>query len=115
VLADLRAAAAATPPLQGRVDRLLPLGRGVAFGLDVPGLAAVREALAGRWRPWLTRQDAGGFRAHVTVQNKVAPETARALLAELEPTFAPWPATVQALELWRYRGGPWEAAARIPF
>ena len=31
----------------------------------------------------LTRQDAGGFRPHVTVQNKVSPETARWLLDAL--------------------------------
>ncbi len=113
VLGDLRAAAAATGPLQGSVARLRSLGAGVAYVVDAPGLPPLRAALAERWRPWLTRQDAGAFQAHVTVQNKVPAPTARALLAALERDFAPWPAQVQALGLWHYRGGPWEAVERV--
>lgn len=44
---------------------------------------------------------------HVTVQNKVAPQAARALLAELQAGFSPFTMRAEGLNLWRYLGGPW--------
>lgn len=90
-------------------------GRGVAYVLDCPALSALRAGLARSFEPDLTAQDRQGWRPHVTVQNKVAPETARALHADLQADFAPFRFVAPALLLWRYRGGPWEAAARFPF
>ncbi len=84
-------------------------GRGVALAVEAPGLSALRAALAREWAPWLTAQDRQGWRPHVTVQNKVAPEVARALHAALLAEWAPQPARVAGLRLWWYRGGPWEA------
>ena len=84
------------------------LGRGVAFVLGSPALDALRADLAFRWVEHLTRQDAQGSRAHITVQNKVQPEVARALLARLRDQFVPWTARAEGLDLWRYAGGPWE-------
>lgn len=83
--------------------------------LPAPDLVAVRAALTRRWWPWLTAQDRQKFRAHVTVQNKVAPEQARALHAALHADFAPLAATGEVLRLWRYLGGPWEPIAAYPF
>lgn len=111
----LAGAAAATPPLPLRVAEVRSLGSGVAFGLDAPAAARVRAALAARFAGDLTRQDAQGWRPHVTVQNKVDAATARRTLAALRDGFAPWTATALGLDLWRYRGGPWEAAGRFPF
>lgn len=87
---------------------LRSLGRGVAYELSSPGLAAVREELRRRWSPWLTRQDSQGWRPHVTVQNKVEPAAAAQLLAELSTGFVPWTTRSVGLRLWWYRGGPWE-------
>lgn len=84
-------------------------GRGVALAVEAPGLAALRGSLARGWAPWLSPQDRQGWRPHVTVQNKVPPEEARALHARLLAEWAPRPARVAALSLWWYRGGPWEA------
>lgn len=89
-------------------------GRGVALAVAAPGLAALRAALAAEWRPWLSAQDAQAWRPHVTVQNKAPPDAARALHARLSAEWAPRPAQVEALLLWRYLGGPWEAAGRFP-
>ena len=72
-------------------------------------VVGVRATLAAAWRAWLTPQDRQGFRPHVTVQNKVAPDLARALLAELQAEYAPWRGVVPGLALWRYEGGPWRA------
>ena len=115
VVAALAETCAATPPVPLRFTGLLPLGRGVALAAEAPALRSLRAALAARWSAWLTRQDAGGFRPHVTIQNKVAPEAARALLDALRPGFAPWDARGDGLLLWRYRGGPWEAAGSFDF
>jgi 2'-5' RNA ligase len=91
------------------------LGRGVAYGLASPGLEALRRDLARRWEPWLGAQDRQGFKPHVTVQNKVSPEQARALHQELQATFSPFEVEGIGLSLWRYLGGPWESVVTYPF
>lgn len=94
---------------------LMNLGRGVAVRIESPGLAAIRAELADAFAPLLTPQDAAGWRAHVTVQNKVAPDVAKATLALLQADFRPHPVRLAALAAWWYRGGPWEPIARYPF
>lgn len=78
-------------------------------------LLAVRAELARRWSRWLTRQDAQPFSAHVTVQNKVAPAAAQALVGELRAGFSPWTLTATGVHVWRYLDGPWEHAATTAF
>lgn len=97
------------------VAGLLNLGRGVAYRIVSNDLDAIREQIADRFHGSLSAQDAGGWRAHVTVQNKVDPKVARATLAELESGFEPRPIGIAALELHRYLGGPWEPVGRWPF
>ncbi len=98
-----------------RVTGLMPLGRGVALRLEAPEVAGLRARLARGWDGWLTPQVRQPWRPHVTVQNKVAPEVARVTLARVRAGFAPWEARAEGLLLWRYRGGPWEAAGEFPF
>ncbi len=108
---DVRAgvgAAAQRPAYDVQVVRVRSLGTGVAFDLRSSELSAQRAGLARRWQPWLTPQDARPHAAHVTVQNKVTPDRARALLQELEAGFAPYAVRATGLALWRYLGGPWE-------
>ena len=107
VRADLEASAR-RPAYDVAVVRVRSLGRGVAYDLRSPELSAQRSDLARRWQPWLTPQDARPHAAHVTVQNKVSPERARALLRELEASFLPHAVHATGLALWRYLGGPWE-------
>jgi hypothetical protein len=97
------------------VTGLRSLGRGVAVTLTSPELARFRADLARTWEPWLTAQDRTKRDLHVTVQNKVSPQEARALLAELAAGFVPERTCAVALALWRYRGGPWEPVARFAF
>lgn len=115
VAADLAAAASRQPAFPVRVAGLRSLGGGVAYDLASPELERLRGRLAARWSPWLTRQDAGGWRPHVTVQNKVPPAAARLLLGDLRAVFEPWSATAEGLSLWWYRGGPWERIEVLPF
>jgi hypothetical protein len=111
----LAAEAAAADPLPLLVAALRFTGRGVAYAVESPALLALRSRLARAFAPWLGAQDRQGWRPHVTVQNKVAPEAARATFGTLQARFAPWEARAEALLLWRYLGGPWEAAGAFPF
>ena len=105
----------ATAPVTLAVTGLRSLGRGVAYTVASPTLGHVRAGLATRWAAWLTPQDRQKHQPHVTVQNKVDPAVARALLAELQAGFEPFTAHGEGLHLWRYRGGPWDALATVPF
>ena len=111
----LRQACGGEAPLPVRFPALVPLGRGVALRAEAPGVAALRARLAAAWAAWLTPQDRQPWRPHATIQNKVAPEEARATLLRLAEGFAPWEATATGLLLWRYLGGPWERLAFLPF
>ena len=103
------------PAPAARLAGLFSLGRGVALRIDSAGLAAIRGELADAFAGLLTPQDQAGWRAHVTVQNKVEPAEAKALLAELQATIAPRPVAVAGLAAWWYRGGPWEPLSRHMF
>ena len=103
------------PPFPVTVSRLRFLGRGVAYALESPELAALRAGLAREWGGWLTPQDRQGYRPHVTIQNKASPEAARALHANLQAAFAPFTIRAEGLDLWRYLGGPWDLVSRHPF
>ncbi|KQT50771.1 phosphoesterase HXTX [Aureimonas sp. Leaf454] len=104
-----------TAPLTLQVTGLRFLGYGSAYTLESAPLAALRAALAARWRDRLTRQDAQGFRPHVTIQNKASAPEARRLFETLDSEFRPFEATGTGLRLWRYRGGPWDEAGAFSF
>jgi hypothetical protein len=63
----------------------------------------------------LGAQDSRGWRPHITIQNKVAPKVARALIASLSQGFSPRPLAISGLGLHRYLDGPWETVAIYPF
>ena len=110
----LRAEARERAP-EARLAGLLSLGRGVAFRIDSPGLAAIRARLVEAFAGLLTPQDQAGWRAHVTVQNKVDPAEARALKSGLEAGFVARPLRLASLAAWWYRGGPWEPLSEHRF
>jgi 2'-5' RNA ligase superfamily len=98
-----------------RTAGLISLGRGVAYRIDSPDLATIRERLADAFAGLLTPQDRAGWRAHVTVQNKVEPAVSNALLADLQTGFVPGSVTIAGLATYWYRGGPWEPLSRHMF
>lgn len=95
-----------------RVAGLMSLGRGVAYRIDSPALAQVRARLVEAFAGLLTPQDAGGWRPHVTIQNKVTPSVAKLLLDRLNRDFRPRPVELAGFATWWYRGGPWEPLSR---
>ena len=114
VVEFLTRCAAAEAPLLLPVTGLRFLGRGVAYALECPRLQALHRELQLHWQPWLTPQDQQKLHPHVTVQNKADPAAARALLEQLTAGFAPFEATGTGLQLWAYRGGPWELLRTFP-
>ena len=114
-LKSLLASLATGPRPNATLDAPYSLGGGVAFRVRSGELEEIRATIAYRFHGSLTAQDAVGWRAHVTVQNKVSAGAARALLADLSRDFRPRPLGIVGLELHRYLGGPWEPIARYPF
>jgi 2'-5' RNA ligase len=102
-------------PFHLDVTGLRPLGRGVAYTLASTKLTDLRRQLAMTWNDWLKPQDRQRHQPHVTVQNKVDPTQARALLEELTESFQPFRVTAVGLDLWRYHGGPWEKVRSFHF
>jgi hypothetical protein len=91
------------------------LGGGVAFRVASDDLSAIRSEIAARLHGLLTAQDAAGWSAHVTIQNKVPPRDAKALMLKLGERYDGRPIDLPALGLHRYLGGPWETLRTIPF
>jgi hypothetical protein len=94
---------------------ILDLGCGTALRVESPKLGVIRDDLREAFHGLLTQQDAGGWRPHVTIQNKAARQAAVALQAELRATFQPRPLKLRGLASWRYLGGPWEPVGEYPF
>lgn len=97
------------------VSAVIKLGRGVAYKIESEALRQLQEYLKKQWQPWLTSQDQQGFRPHITVQNKVAVETTKALYEELSANFRPFMAQGIGLSLWEYHGGPWQKVKDFTF
>jgi 2'-5' RNA ligase len=100
---------------RARVNGLMSLGGGVAYRIEAPELTALREELSHAFVGLLTPQDAGRWRPHVTIQNKVRPSLAKTVLNALSRDFRPREVEIAGLASWWYRGGPWEAHSRHMF
>ena len=103
-----------TPPV-ARLSAVLNLGKGVGYRVESDELLMYRAEIADHFSGMLTPQDQAAPRLHITVQNKVTAEAARALYAELVSSFRPRPLTIAGLEAWEYQGGPWRPLFFVPF
>ena len=110
----LARAAGAKPP-RATIAGLMDLGGGVAFRVVSEELDQIRGELTDGFHGMLGAQDSGGWRPHVTIQNKVPNRDARQLLEALEVGFEPRPLGISGLGLHRYLGGPWERLQAWPF
>jgi 2'-5' RNA ligase len=108
-----RAVSARRP--RAEVSGIMDLDSGVALRVRSPELEAMREELAAEFHGLLTSQDQGRWTAHVTIQNKVEPRAARALVRQLREGFEARPLQVSGLQLVRYVDGEWEPVARWRF
>ena len=103
------------PAPRAFISSVMHLGGGVAFRIASDELDRMRGYIADRFHGLLTTQDAGGWSAHVTVQNKVSPRVARALIDALGTAYDRRPVRISGLALHRYLGGPWETLRVYPF
>ena len=100
---------------RAKVSGLMSLGGGVAYRIEAPALVAIREGLCEAFAGLLMPQDAGPWRPHVTVQNKVRPSLAKVVMGALSRDFQPREVEIAGLASWWYRGGPWEPHSRHMF
>lgn len=107
--------AAQLPPPRAWVAGIMNLGGGVALRVASDELIAIRAGIAERLHGLLTAQDSAGWSAHVTIQNKVPPREARALIQAVGEQFAQRPVRISGLGLHRYLGGSWETLRTYSF
>ncbi len=115
IRADLDEICGAISPLDLYYPDLRFLGKGTAIEVEAPAVVKLRRGLSNQWRDLLGAQDGRVIKPHITIQNKVAPEKARALFDELSDKWRPFGGRAEGLQLWRYKGGPWEAAGDWKF
>ncbi|MEE4310589.1 MAG: 2'-5' RNA ligase family protein [candidate division KSB1 bacterium] len=84
------------------------LGGGVAIDVDSDHLESLRNKLASEWKYWLTKQDSQRYRPHITIQNKVSPNSARLLFNTIQYKWEAMEGWGMGLLLWTYIGGPWK-------
>lgn len=108
-------AAARKPAPAAMIAGLMDLGGGVALRVVSDELDQIRDELAEDFHGMLGAQDQGGWRPHVTIQNKVSNREARQLLAALKAGFQPRPLGIKGLGLHRYCDGPWDTLQTWPF
>jgi hypothetical protein len=106
---------ASRQPPRAMIAGTMNLGGGAAFRIASEELNRMREEIADRLSGLLTAQDAGGWSAHVTVQNKVPPRDAKALIQALGSLNDQRPVKISGLGLHRYLGGPWETLRTFSF
>ena len=114
VRGQLKAQCATSRP-EAVIAGLMNLGGGVAYRVMSLELDNVREAIADHFHGALSAQDSGGWRPHVTIQNKVTAPAAKELHLRLDRDFRARPLVIQGLALHRYLGGPWEPLGRWAF
>ncbi|WP_176590795.1 2'-5' RNA ligase family protein [Sphingobium sp. EM0848] len=103
------------PAPAARLTEVMLQERGVAYRVDSPELMAMRDELTEAFAGLLVPQDQARPRFHITVQNKVEPQEAKALAEALRRDFRPRPLMIAGLAAWYYRGGPWELAMKAGF
>lgn len=103
----------APPPAE--LTGLMNLGKGTALSLRSPAMIAIRAEIADLFHGMLTLQDQHTPRLHITIQNKVSPEAARALQAELSRAIEPCGFSFSGLGLYRYCNPRWDAVGIWPF
>lgn len=106
----VRRIAADTPPPTAHLREACSLGQGTAFRVESADLLAIRARIADHFAGMLSAQDRGTPRLHITVQNRVAPREAKALLAELAADFQARALKIDGLAAHHYLGGPWQLA-----
>jgi hypothetical protein len=103
------------PAPEARITGLMDLGRGTAFAVDSPGMVAFHAEMAERLHGLIQQKDARPLRLHITVQNKVSRNVARALQAELAQGPLPSRFRFRGFGLSHWRDELWRLAQLYAF
>ncbi len=106
--------AACSPP-PARIEGLMNLGGGTALAVRSAEMVALHGRIADRMHGVLTRQGSQGLRLHITIQNKVGAEIARALQTELSASLQPRDFRFAGFGLHAYEDGLWREIRGFPF
>lgn len=107
--------AAEEAPIPAQITGVMDLGKGTAIAIRSTGMLELRERIAEHFHGSLTAQDLHEPRLHITVQNKVTLDVARTLQQQLATRTEPRDFHFPGLELYIYRGGPWELVRSFAF
>lgn len=109
------ARASSAPAPDAMIDGAMDLDSGVALRVESADLTRIQRELASEFHGLLSAQDSGRWSPHVTIQNKVEPRTARALLRRIRDELEPRPLRITGLRLIRYVEGEWQPLAAWRF
>ncbi|TDH29365.1 2'-5' RNA ligase family protein [Segetibacter sp. 3557_3] len=111
----IKEAATTQKPFELRITAPVSIGKGVAFKVESSELQSLHSRLQKHWKDVLTAQDKQKLWPHITIQNKVPPAEAKALLEQLLADFSPMQTIAAGLQLWEYLGGPWGFVGEYEF
>ncbi|MCJ2176978.1 2'-5' RNA ligase family protein [Novosphingobium album (ex Hu et al. 2023)] len=106
---------ARSPAPHARIEGLMKLDRGTALAVDSPAMVELHARIAERMHGLMTDQDTRPLRLHVTVQNKVRPEEARALQTRLAAEVRPASFRFRGFGLYAWEDGLWRPIRVIAF
>jgi 2'-5' RNA ligase len=108
-------ALAKAPPPQARIAGLMKLGNGTAIAIESQEMVDLHGVIAERMHGLLTQQDAQPLKLHVTIQNKVTSQAARALQAELAPQLPHTSFRFRGFGLYAWEEGLWRPLRVVSF
>jgi hypothetical protein len=115
ILEDLENFVKEQQPFDVNAQTVVSLGNGTAIKIVSPELPLLHQKLQKNWFDILTNQDRQKRNFHITIQNKVEPQVAKKLQADMAQAFEPFHFTIHGIKLWRYLGGPWEHLTNLDF
>ncbi|WP_043976182.1 2'-5' RNA ligase family protein [Novosphingobium sp. P6W] len=114
-LTDVLRALAKAPAPPARIAGLMKLGTGTALAVESAAMVQLHGAIAERMHGLLTQQDAQPLRLHVTIQNKVTTQAARALQAQLGDQLQPVSFRFRGFGLYAWEDGLWRPIRVVTF
>ncbi len=114
-LRELLGRLAGEAPPAARITGLMKLDGGTALAVESPRMVELRALIQDRMSGLTVQKDSRPLRLHITIQNKVAPQEARALQTQLEGTLQPRDFHFRGFELFAFNDGIWQAIRAFPF
>lgn len=115
IIRDIQTIVQSSGKISLQISALSSIGNGVAYKTESPELQTMHKQMQNLWQQWLIPQDKNKLWPHITIQNKVTPDVAKALLQKLSADFVPFQITGTGLSLWEYQGGPWRFMQSFEF